>query len=564
MSIINGNLIVCVLAILVSIEDASASVRRTCYSVLPLCSYVTPERFGAKGDGITDDTEAFLKAIHSGKKVKCKKTYRLKKSSLPVTSDGKPCYPTTSNRVKIYGGGKILFDFHINVSAALEVRDISLKSTGLEPNGLFSIMEGGQASFSNVRFDGSAVDRVNGGVSSRGYVEVKDCFFFQSDINIIALQGGFTISGTTFDANYANDSRFLSNELIHIQRCTFGTITGCTFLHSRQDIIDFYYGAKNVRFERNFASENESTLFEIKAEYRDVGARLGGNQQYNDHTEGIVIKDNTFCIKHSLAWIGTRSDERSNRTKEDGYYVRNVNISGNTVEVVGTEKVDLFFIRNVKGLQIQDNSITSASAPLFCIRVMKGETYEACDRVFVSDNHFSCPSFVGCYIEGKLAELIFSNNEVSHSSTESYLIIQKDATLVSGDVSFYANNVNNGPKLRIGTSDRPIRCRTLQLNNQSSSYAYLGSSDKLIISGIDEQNINLTGNIGTLTVEKCHHPLFITEGAEISELFISNCDLRETPSFVSSGKATTVVKYNITRTKENQLFDSRIRINDSH
>ena len=71
-------------------------------------SYVLPEEFGAKGDGLTDDSDAFKNALLTGKKVICmpKKVYNFIK---PV--DVK----------RIYAGhldlnGSLLKNFHILVN----------------------------------------------------------------------------------------------------------------------------------------------------------------------------------------------------------------------------------------------------------------------------------------------------------------------------------------------------------------------------------------------------------------------------------------------------------------
>lgn len=46
--------------------------------------YVTPEEFGAVGDGVTDDTEAFIKAFKDGRSIKCRKDAVYRFTSDPI------------------------------------------------------------------------------------------------------------------------------------------------------------------------------------------------------------------------------------------------------------------------------------------------------------------------------------------------------------------------------------------------------------------------------------------------------------------------------------------------
>lgn len=61
-----------------------------------LKSHVTPEMYGAKGDGITDDTTAINTALNSGMPVKFKsKTYEIRTNALATTSQSVSAPPIT-------------------------------------------------------------------------------------------------------------------------------------------------------------------------------------------------------------------------------------------------------------------------------------------------------------------------------------------------------------------------------------------------------------------------------------------------------------------------------------
>lgn len=64
--------------------------------------YVTPEMFGAKGDGITDDTQSFIQALETGKifELKQEKVYRI---TQPIN--------VPSNRILNLNNALILMDY---------------------------------------------------------------------------------------------------------------------------------------------------------------------------------------------------------------------------------------------------------------------------------------------------------------------------------------------------------------------------------------------------------------------------------------------------------------------
>lgn len=84
--------------------------------------YVTPEMFGAVGDGVTDDTQAIKDALASGKHVQFKKANYLVTNTIDLESNALLITGVTCEETRItYTGGGYLF---INVGEFSQVRKI--------------------------------------------------------------------------------------------------------------------------------------------------------------------------------------------------------------------------------------------------------------------------------------------------------------------------------------------------------------------------------------------------------------------------------------------------------
>ncbi len=108
-----------------TVQDHSLTVNKLVVGTL---GYVTPEMFGAVGDGVTDDTEAIQKAINTGKRVVLDKSYIVTSTLISPSS-----LNLAGNGVVRYRGDAYLFESQKDYN-----KIEGLQIIGNNENGLFS------------------------------------------------------------------------------------------------------------------------------------------------------------------------------------------------------------------------------------------------------------------------------------------------------------------------------------------------------------------------------------------------------------------------------------------
>lgn len=302
------------------IEEIIASIQNTVNQISDVI--ITPEMFGAAGDGVTDDTEALQECLNRG-------GYYGKYGATYLITDA----------LHLSSDTKILGNF-----STIKVKDgvdITFSGTpGNDPAAMFTIDNINNVSISNVIFDanGSSLPLftddtlyTNVCISLTGCsnITIKGCKFI--NLYTVGIRGN-TIEDVTIDRNYFKH--------IYSEQ---GLRKECIYIINKDEGV--------LEISNNFIDEEVITRFYAAAGIylaNTTGAVIAGNTIYNCGRSG-------GGLLHPLESITLYQKCRdisiiNNTIKSIGSAIRldtslNVDCSGNNIEFVGTEPPSSGLIR---------------------------------------------------------------------------------------------------------------------------------------------------------------------------------------------------------------------------
>lgn len=327
---------------------------------------VTPEMFGAVGDGVTDDTSAISQALNSGSVVYIPKGKYL-------VSWGKININDSTKDIIIYGDGEdsiLLFNpLHKNPDTGVAAHGFMIRNSNNSLNRVNIYIHDIQIKYEN---SDTSITYLSDEVRLFGCVG----YFKNIILDHVYMRDSITTPTTPKDSlmwlQVDADNVIVSNS--KFENFTNNTIGGCVWINSGYFGVNYHINNISIinNILRNTNQDEAIAVWALPEGLLDVDTlMIDGNE--------IVHKNwNGECVaSHSVIGIATLSNGSVTN--------KSYTISNNTIV---TEKISQGVIRNigVDKLLISDNTITIPSADSNATTINLIENYKNAYSV-VKDNH---------------------------------------------------------------------------------------------------------------------------------------------------------------------------------
>lgn len=539
-----SNIIAAINEVLDDLNDEVATLDSRIDSIADDFVYTSPEKFGAVGDGVTDDTEAIQSAIDDG--IANHKMVLLTGNYLTSTL-------RVNNSVEICGGGTLnTFPFRYDsLTSALSDSDrhfTTLHPEYYKPNTFITVHSGSSWQslvVTNVvdneiyvapAFYENASDVVNSyGVGAMVNIH-KLCFWIaannshsNSDVEIsgvnihdITIKGNQNYYNSTYDVNM--DIRY--NGVIMIHSIANSKLHHLTIDTANNNMVAYLGKCTNNIFDGNILRNCRNINSSLSSDWLETGCALltHWSQRFSSDSSELstfmIISNNRIenCYQGIFISAGSYINVANNNINDIvlrgihlysgdlGYSCRNNNVIGNILRNCNQENSNVGVINVLNAIQsrISDNEILLGKNGIYL---------SAATDIMISDNHLIANTESGIYYYSG-AEISIKDNYFNNGAAVASIVLYDHNESSNGGITL-DGNVHEGTRSQNNSAIYIVRAKHTIIQNER---VMVTNPQRLVT--ISTANVTL-GDV--LVKDSFVNAAVAPTAAERNLLYYSNC-----------------------------------------
>lgn len=455
------------------------------------------EAFGAVGDGVTDDTAAFVAALATGRPI------RVPEASVAYLIDaGNLTIPTGTRLIGDGPNSKVT----INTTTLNPLFDLE-DNTDISIEGLW--LAGNSTTQLSASSGSSAISCDDGAER----ITIKNCRITNWTRHGIALDG---VTDALIEGNIVKDtyrgSGILCSRTVPSDNVS---VINNTVRRSQSGNIHAFFGVRGWRVTGNFCDGTDTGVGGALAvadnitAYSDYGTggeltdvAIVGNLCLNSGNNGmhiggdrITITGNTVVNPVNGGIFCAKSD---NVTPEDseGWVVADNYIVYSDNSGAGVQRG--INLRNAKNYSITGNTVVRAAVGIE-INGLDTTSYGVATGTIIGNTVDSYSTY-GIWLRNKVQGAVISNNRLNADAAETTTDIREDlASAVSAD-NFIFNNITSNADSELVQMIRAYGNGQVALGNQNGKHFEVGSTTANVVNNIQISG-NSAGSAAIITVE---------------------------------------------------------------